>query len=413
MDEEYAEYRCSACRKAIKSKVVRCKTCPKLFYHPGCVNKHRIYDRNQEYVPCKGPFEEFLTDIEKAPTPTGRDRTSSTGSVGMSSGSKGSGIDLKIDWIIKAVKEIKDEAVRKNEIKTMIKEVVQEELENVKQEIETLKKMIHGSKEGPQRSYSEAVKEKKKENVIIVKPKLQQESEDTKKVIKEKVDIKNMAMGVTKLKKGSKGVVIMGCESGEEVKKLKETVQAKLGENYKVLESSRSKPKVKIVNINLEEMNLDDNELINTIKKQNRIDTVNMRIVKRMVNNQRRGNEGSVIMEIDEETHELILKKSKLNIGWKKCPIFNHISVKRCFKCWGYFHIAKNCTREETCCKCAGNHSSRVCTATESKCVNCMFKNRTYNLKINDEHEAISRECPTFKRALQEEKRRAGCEDTK
>jgi hypothetical protein len=426
MDDEYAEYRCSACRKAIKSRVVKCKTCPKLFYHPGCVNKHKIIDRNQEYVPCKGPFEEFFIDSEKAPAPAGRDRTSSTGSTGStgafttsSSGNKGSSIDIKIDWIIRTVKEIKDEAVRKNEIKIMIKEVVQEELGSVKQEMENLKKIIqgieYGSKGGTQRSYSEAVREKKKESLIIVKPKLQQESEDTKKVIKEKVDIKNMAMGVTKLKKGSKGVVIMGCETGEEVKKLKETVQAKLGENYKVTES-KSKPKIKIININLEEMNLEDNELINTIKKQNKIDTVNMRIVKRMVKaknkEQRRGNEeGSIIMEVDEETHEMILQKAKLNVGWKKCPAFNHISVKRCFKCWGYFHIAENCKREETCCKCAGNHSSRVCTATEKKCVNCMFKNRTYNLKINDDHEAISRECPTFKRALQEEKRRAGWEE--
>ncbi|XP_011632002.1 uncharacterized protein LOC105423786 [Pogonomyrmex barbatus] len=65
-------------------------------------------------------------------------------------------------------------------------------------------------------------------------------------------------------------------------------------------------------------MNLDDNELINTIKKQNKIDTVNMRIMKRMVkvknNDQRRGNEeGSIIMEVDEETHEMILQKTKLN----------------------------------------------------------------------------------------------------
>jgi len=30
-------------------------------------------------------------------------------------------------------------------------------------------------------------------------------------------------------------------------------------------------------------MNLDDNELINTIKKQNKIDVVNIRIVKRTV----------------------------------------------------------------------------------------------------------------------------------
>jgi len=102
-------------------------------------------------------------------------------------------------------------------------------------------------------------------------------------LIKEKVDIKNMAMRVTKLKKGSKGTVIMGCEIGEEVQKLKETVQAELGKNYSVMESPQSKPKIKIINIGLEEMNLDDNELINTIKKQNKIDVVNMRIVKRIV----------------------------------------------------------------------------------------------------------------------------------
>jgi len=36
-----------------------------------------------------------------------------------------------------------------------------------------------------------------------------------------------MAMKVTKLKKGSKGIVIMGCETGEGVQKLKETIQAK------------------------------------------------------------------------------------------------------------------------------------------------------------------------------------------
>lgn len=42
-----------------------------------------------------------------------------------------------------------------------------------------------------------------------------------------------------------------------------------------------------------------------------------------------------------------------------------------------------------------------------------MFKNRTYNLKINDEHDALSIECPTFKRAIQEERRRAGWDNTK
>jgi len=126
-----------------------------------------------------------------------------------------------------------------------------------------------------------------------------------------------------------------------------------------------------------------------------------MRIVKRMVKQKiiNQKEEGSIIMEV-EKTHELILRKAKLNVRWKKCPVFNHINVKRCFKCWGYYHIAKNCTREETCHKCARIHNSCDCTATKKKRVNCTFKIRTYNLKINDEHDTLNPECSTFKRPL-------------
>jgi len=61
-----------------------------------------------------------------------------------------------------------------------------------------------------------------------------------------------MAMGVTKLKKGSKGTVIMGCKTGKEIQKLKETVQAKLRKNYSVMESPQSKLKIKIINIEIQ-----------------------------------------------------------------------------------------------------------------------------------------------------------------
>jgi hypothetical protein len=446
MDDEYAEYRCSACKKSIKNIVVACKSCTKLFYHPGCVSKHKIYDKNREIVTCPGPFEKFTIegdkeeDMKKTPTPSGssRDRLGSTGSIGSlktsSSGNKTAGVsvssdmDAKIDWLIKSIKEMKDETACKKEIKMMIKEVVREEMGDIKQELENVRRMIQegagGSPGGVQRSYSEAVKEKKKENVIIIKPKIQQESEATKKLIKEKVDIKSMPMGITKLKKGSNGTVIMGCETGEELKTLKDTVQAKLGENFKISESQQIKPKIKIINIGEDEMKLVDDDLIATIKRQNRIETANdkfhMRIVKRIFKEKKNDNSqlkrngkegGCVIIEIDEETHDLVLKKGKVNVGWKKCPAFNHINVKRCFKCWGFYHIAKNCTRSETCHKCAGNHTATECQQTKRRCVNCMFKNRTYNLKINDEHDALSSECPTFKRAMQEEKRRAGWED--
>lgn len=59
-------------------------------------------------------------------------------------------------------------------------------------------------------------------------------------------------------------------------------------------------------------MKVNDDNLINTIKKQNRIDAVNA---------------------------EFFIKR-------KKCPVFSYINVKKCFN-WRYYHIAKNCAKRE------------------------------------------------------------------
>lgn len=93
VDNEYAEYRSSACKKEIKSLVIQCRVCVKLFYHPGCVNKHRTYNKANEIVKCAGPFDQISIDndkveMKKTPTATGsgtgsgRERLGSTGASG-------------------------------------------------------------------------------------------------------------------------------------------------------------------------------------------------------------------------------------------------------------------------------------------------------------------------------------------
>lgn len=72
--------------------------------------------------------------------------------------------------------------INKNEIKNIITSIVRDKLEGFKKELEEMKKMWNIMSTGDaSRSYYDAVKEKKKENVIIIKPKEQQESEKTKK----------------------------------------------------------------------------------------------------------------------------------------------------------------------------------------------------------------------------------------
>lgn len=106
-------------------------------------------------------------------------------------------------------------------------------------------------------------------------------------MVKEKVDIKNLAVGITKIKKGGKGSIILGCESEREIKKLKDTVREKLGDDYDIAEPKKIKPKIKIINVSEEEMNLKDETLIDTILKQNEINGKEegfyIRVVKKIV----------------------------------------------------------------------------------------------------------------------------------
>lgn len=433
---DYAEYRCSACKKDIKNIAVQCKKCTKLFYHPGCAIKHKVYNSRQELVRCEGPFEEIRIEIEKEETnmrkATGgsdRERTNSIGdarSTASTSGSasKQSMIDKKIEWLVKTVGEMKDEMACKKEIKTIIREIVRSEMEVIIQEFEALKESMKGKTDksmgNTHRSYANAVSEKKKENIIIVKPKKQQESETTKKLVKEKINITNMAVGITKLKKGNKGTVILGCENEGEMEELKASVQDKLGKDYSIMEPRGVKPKIKIINVGEEEMGLDDENMMSIIMKQNKLEDeregFHMRVIKKIVKEGRNENtqsgkgkvNGSLILEMDEITHDSMLRREKINIGWRKCAVFDYLSVKRCFKCWGYYHFAKNCTRQITCHKCAGEHKANECMTKRNRCVNCMHKIKTYNLKISDEHDALSVECPTYQRALEEERKRIG-----
>lgn len=201
--------RCSACKKEMKNVIWQCKNCVEFFFHPGCATKHKTY-KNNELVKCKGPFERIVIANERSTTmkKTGasgdnEERTGSSRLIGYietatnASGntSKQPNMDAKIDWLIKTVREIRDELACKNELKTMIKQIMREELENFKQEFEEMKRNKEKTTEtagSERRSYSEAMRDKKGESILIVKSKTEQESENTKKVVKEKVDIKKL-----------------------------------------------------------------------------------------------------------------------------------------------------------------------------------------------------------------------------
>lgn len=57
----------------------------------------------------------------------------------------------------------------------------------------------------------------------------------------------------------------------------------------------------------------------------------------------------SVIIEIDCKSFNLVMnrKDRTLNIGWAKCAVYEHLNIRRCFKCYGFNHIAKECSNKK------------------------------------------------------------------
>ena len=73
--------------------------------------------------------------------------------------------------------------------------------------------------------------------------------------------------------------------------------------------------------------------------------------------------------------------RNKLFIGICSCRVFDRFFVKRCNKCQGFGHYKGECTNQEVCGYCGGEHSSENCELKETndfaklKCVNCKKMN--------------------------------------
>lgn len=104
----------------------------------------------------------------------------------------------------------------------------------------------------------------------------------------------------------------------------------------------------------------------------------------------------NLVAEVDTTTWRT-LSGRKLKIGWQLCRVEDYIKINRCFRCSKFNHKAVNCSGEETCPLCAGQHKLKECKATEEdlKCINCIMYNK-YNKaeKLPENHSSMDKNCP-------------------
>lgn len=107
--------------------------------------------------------------------------------------------------------------------------------------------------------------------MIIIKPREEVEdnySKITKRDIKSKIDISKPGVGITKMKKVTRGAVVVGCENRIQADKLKKEVSKDLGEKYIIQTPIKKKLKLRIFDVDKEDSE-NEQDMWEKIEEQN------------------------------------------------------------------------------------------------------------------------------------------------
>lgn len=239
-----------------------------------------------------------------------------------------------------------------------------------------------------------------KEHVVIIRPNGDEmKRSDVKQALRSSIDASLInSNGISPI--SSNGIAVR-CSDEESQKKLIENLANV--ESINAAEPKRSNPRVKILRVDTPETK--DEDFINRLKKQNdELKLENCIILKRenvMRFGKRVDERFNIVMEIAKSDYDILMDNKKIRHQFQIYNVVDNIYIRRCFKCFGYNHIAKDCKNERACPKCSKNHEREAkCESSEVKCVNCINQNKRLNLNLNVNHEVWSKECETYKQKL-------------
>lgn len=233
---------------------------------------------------------------------------------------------------------------------------------------------------------------------LIIKPKQQQNPELTKNELRQKIKLSELKVGIKNSRPTKNGSLIIRCHSRREMEILKNEAEKNL-QNYEIQLTKLRNPRFKIVGC---EGNLNEEELETCIRAQNQFiaDSDEMKIT--FVKEIKSKHTHTIYGECSPELFSKFMAVKKIFVGWESCPIYEDISILRCYKCQGYYHKSDNCPQKiEKCEYCAGNHSVKDnCPKNMKKCINCVDANNKYNLNHEVTHLASDPICPSYQYLL-------------
>lgn len=314
----------------------------------------------------------------------------------------------------KSLVELKTEVNKKTvgtenkDVKSLLDEFVEmkKTLNTNKKEItENIRKAVNQHSPVLRDTYAERLKKSSEENVILIKPRLPQDSLITKNAVKANINPANIA--VNGLHNVSNGGVIIKCPTKQSMNEFKVAAERNLGNNYDISIPMPLKPKIKILGFY---DNKTPAEIVECLKNQNPFindnDNAHIKVIKIEKNKTSRMESYNILVEVDGITYKNLMYQRRVNINWQRCRVVDCLDLQRCFNCSGFNHKADKCNSKKACPRCAGDHSLKDCDIKIEKCINCVNMNVKLSLNLDVNHTVWSKECKNHQRMIDQRRRR-------
>lgn len=207
------------------------------------------------------------------------------------------------------------------------------------------------------------------------------------------------------------GVVVLQCQNPAETLKAKQIVNGKLGTNYDVILPKVNHPRVRVSNI---ASDIPNESIVAELKEHNEhIKDIEMKLITVIPRKVRSTESNDAIFEVSSKSFNELMEISVLNLPWRECQVSEHLDVKRCYKCCGFFHKSTECKLNQKCSNCSGPHKHSECKSKKKCCPNCKHINEKFKLKQDTNHHAWDKNCPVFLRKLSSVKNKIECNESK
>lgn len=245
-------------------------------------------------------------------------------------------------------------------------------------------------------AYANIVKNGTVKPAIVIKPKLKQTSTKTFEEITKKIDKNDL--NVCGTRSARDGGVVLRCVNSTETLKAKQMVNEKLGPNYEVIVPKMKLPRIRITNITSD---IPKESIVDELKKQNElIKNMNINLITIIPRKIRSNESKDAIVEVNSESYNKLMEIGVLKLPWRECRLLEHLHVKRCYKCCGYFHKSTECKQSQKCSQCAGSHKHSECKSKTYCCINCKQANEKFNLNLGTDHHSWDKQCSIYIRRL-------------